>query len=172
MAARRGLSIICSLVPPSPLPPTLPFCHVCRGTYRVAAGFLFSGNVLDDWKATWSDLRDTTCKRFIISFPLFFNSLFLLWGCHPEVRGEHKRKKGFRRIVVTGLSLCFPLLSCSGLIANTGGVLLRVLVFWSGGMPAEVTLREAVWNLLRGVGGVNGFGSALIWEILSEFMMS
>lgn len=56
------------------LPPflmTLPFCHVCGETYRVAAGFLFSGNVLDEWKATWSDLRDTTCRRFIISFPLF-----------------------------------------------------------------------------------------------------
>lgn len=80
----------------SPLPRTLPFCHVCRGTYRVAAGFLFSGNGLDDWKATWSDLRDTTCRRFIISFPLFFflSSLFRLWGCQPEVRGEHKRLWG------------------------------------------------------------------------------
>lgn len=58
----------CFFLPP---PMVLPFCHVCCGTYRVAAGFLFSGNVLDDWKATWSDLRDTTCRRFIISFFFF-----------------------------------------------------------------------------------------------------
>lgn len=44
-----SISIIPSLVLSPPfLPSTLPFCHVCRGTYRVAAGFLFSGNVLDD----------------------------------------------------------------------------------------------------------------------------
>lgn len=61
------------------------FAMYVRGTYQVAAGFLFSGNVLDVWKATWSDLRDTTCRRFIISFPLLFKGLCLFmclssWG--------------------------------------------------------------------------------------------
>ena len=141
---------------------TLPFCHVCRWTYRVAAGFLFSGDVLDDWKETWSDLRDTTCRRFIISFSLFLFFELLVssvglssWGA------EGGGTKGFRRIVVTGLSLCF-LSVCPLLIASTGGVFLRVLVFWSGGMPAEVTLSEAASERsARGttsMGGVGGGG--------------
>lgn len=68
----HSFSLPCSL--------TLPFCHVCRESYRVAVGFLFSGNALDERKATWSDLRGTTCRRLIFSFPSFHfrQVLFLL----------------------------------------------------------------------------------------------
>lgn len=110
----------------SPPSLTLPFCHVCRRTYRVAAGFLFSGNVLDDWKATWSDLRDTTCRRFIISFPLLKKNLlvssawFSSWGAgwSTSVKQDCSRSFG-----VTG-PFTVPFLT-----ASTGGVFLRVLVF-------------------------------------------
>ena len=98
----------------------------------MAAGFLFSGDVLDDCKETWSDLRDTTCRRFIISFslslfffptPCFFCGVIIL-RCRG---GRHER---IQEDCSHGFIAMFPFrLSSSGLIASTGGVFLRVLVF-------------------------------------------
>lgn len=58
----------------------------------MATGFLFSGNVLDERKATWSNLRGTTCRRLIFfSFPLlFFLLCFSTCGHHLEVQGERE----------------------------------------------------------------------------------
>lgn len=121
----------------------LPFCHLCSGTYRVATGFLFSGNVLDERKATWSDLRGTTCRRLIFQFSsfIFFPAAFLfVW---PSSRGAGGAA-GFRRPVAG-----FP----SALIANTQLCVLRVLVFWSGGIlgwghteRSGVAASERVWE--------------------------
>lgn len=65
-------------LPPSIDPPLLPFM-----LWDVSGGraVLFSGNVLDDWKATWSDPRDTTCRRFISSvfFLLLISFVWLSW---------------------------------------------------------------------------------------------
>lgn len=146
---RRFLCPSIVLAPPPPLPLTLPFCHVCRETYRVAAGFLFSGDVLDDWKATWSDLRDTTCNRFIISFPLLLNSSVLVWGCHLVVRMERRHWKGFSRIVVSGLALSFLPLSSSGAICphRRSGPAAFLFLMW----------RNAGW-------GHTEWGSDSFWE--------
>lgn len=112
MAARRGSC------PPFPLPaPIDPPISPCMSR-DVSGGFYFQGNVLDDWKATWSDLRDTTCNRFITSFPLLLNSWFLFWGgggvSHLVAQRQHKRWNGFRRIVDTGLALLFLPLASAG----------------------------------------------------------
>lgn len=83
----------------------LPFCHLCSGTYRVATGFLFSGNVLDERKATWSNLRGTTCRRLIFQFSsvIFFPLLrFSSCGPGPEVQGEREDLGG-----LSPSSFCF-----------------------------------------------------------------
>lgn len=131
----RSFSLPCSLA--------LPFCHVCSGTYRVATGFLFSGNVLDERKATWSDLWGTTCRRLIFfSFPLlFFAVFFFMW---PSSWGAGWAG-GFRRIVDMGLSLSFllvwlPTPSCVFCMS----LFSEAEEFW-----ARVTPREVAWQLLR-----------------------
>lgn len=123
----------------SPLPLTLPFCHVCRGAYRMATGFLFSGNVLDDWKATWRDLRGTTCRRFIIFFLNCVSSGKLsFWGARRD-------KYSLKRIVVTGLAVWF--LPFFHWIANVGGVYVcPCSLKWS-----KAGWGHEKWMLLRGL---------------------
>lgn len=102
----------------------------------------------------------------------FLLLLFTLLFLYCQLEGG--RYAGWNcRIVVIGVTLWLLPLSTCGLIANNGGELPRPC-FPSGGMPAEVTLREAARKLFKGVrgeanqyrrsgvGGLNGFGSALI----------
>lgn len=156
------------------------FAMYVGGTYQVAAGFLFSGNVLDVWKATWSDLRDTTCRRFIISFALLLKVFVCSRVCHLGVQGEQKR---IEEACGHGLSPCFLPLFSSGLIADTSGVCSVCPCFlkwrnagWGHTDRSSVTASE---RSVRGIssmggvgGGVNSFGLILICEILSDLVMS
>lgn len=132
----------------------LPFCHVCSGTYRVATGFLFSGNVLDERKATWSDLRGTTCRRLIFQFSsfIFFLLCFSSCGPRPEVQGEQEDLGGLSpgflllRLLTRSCVFCMSLFS-------------EAEEFWAG-----VTPREVAWRLLReSVRGLKPYGRSGGW---------